>query len=321
MIDQALVEVNHYVHRCLQSEDELVTQMNQHALQQQGKQLRPRLVLLTAKAIRGTIYSKTYRGAALVGLMHHASLLHDDVIDQALYRRNVSTINAVWGNKMAILLGDYVLSSALGLATENQDYDYVATLSSTARLMSEGEILQLKQAKEGALSEAVYLQIIQKKTASLLAASCAIGALSVAADHGQVNALYEVGIQWGMAFQLSDDLLDYGVVPHTGKSPLMDLNSSIFTLPLIYALKKAPKKEGDDIKSFIKSSAETPFDVAFVQEILTFVYHWGGIDHTVKRVLAYQEEAIRLLRKHVQASDAREALVDLIHTSMPLKGL
>ncbi|NEJ83585.1 polyprenyl synthetase family protein, partial [Rhizobium leguminosarum] len=164
------------------------------------------------------ITDKTYRGAALVSLLHHASLIHDDVVDEAAYRRHVKTINTIWGNKLAVLFGDYILANSLRIAIENQDYNFLSMLTLTTQTMSEGEILQLRQAQEIVISETIYLEIIQKKTASLLAASCAMGAMSVSASQEQIEIMYAIGEQIGMAFQLSDDLLDYGTTTDAGKA-------------------------------------------------------------------------------------------------------
>lgn len=310
LITKELSKVNDCINRCLYNKDSIIEQIIQSSFQHQGKQLRPQLVLLVAGMLGRDITEKTRRGAALVSLLHHASIIHDDVIDEAGYRRYKKTVNTAWGNKLAVLLGDYVLASILRIAVENQDYDFLSMLTSTAQSMSEGEILQLMQAQEIELCEVTYLQIIQKKTASLLAASCAIGAMSVNATQEQVKIMYEIGEQLGMAFQLYDDLLDYNLAADTGKPKFMDLKSHILTLPLIYALQQALPPEKQHVLSLIRSY--NTVNINNVQEILSFVNRLGGINYTLQKIASYQQTALMLTKQHLQTSCYRDLFIKLI---------
>ncbi|MHB9147449.1 MAG: polyprenyl synthetase family protein [Candidatus Amoebophilus sp.] len=311
LISKELSKVNDYINRCLYTENPVIQQVIQYSFQQQGKQLRPQLVLIIASVLGNDITEKTRRGAALVSLLHHASLIHDDVVDEATYRRHKKTVNAIWGNKLAVLFGDYVLANSLQIAIENQDYDFLPMLTLTTQTMSEGEILQLRQAQEIMASEATYLEIIQKKTASLLAACCAMGAMSVSASQEQIEIMYAIGEQIGMAFQLSDDLIDYGATTNADKATFMDLKAHTLTLPLIYALQQASASETQYILSLVKSCNTA--DTKSTQEILSLINRIGGIKYTLQKINFYQQKALDLIKTHLRPSAYTDALVALIH--------
>jgi octaprenyl-diphosphate synthase len=312
LIAKELLKVNDYINKCLYSENPVIQQVIQYSFQHQGKQIRPQLLLIIASILEPNITDKTYRGAALVSLLHHASLIHDDVVDEATYRRHIKTVNAIWGNKLAVLFGDYILATSLRIATENQDYNFLSMLTSTTQIMSEGEILQLRQAQETIISETTYLEIIQKKTASLLAASCAMGAMSVSAPQNQIEIMYAIGEQIGMAFQLSDDLSDYsGNTTDAGKAKFMDFKARTLTLPLIYALQQVSASDAQYILSLIKNYNTA--DIEATQEILSFVNRAGGINYTVQKIIFYQQEALELIGSYLPPSAYTDALIALIH--------
>ncbi|OJW66631.1 MAG: hypothetical protein BGO68_01620 [Candidatus Amoebophilus sp. 36-38] len=309
-IQEGISKVNEYIYQSLQREDPSIQQFVDYLLQKQGKQIRPRFVLTVAVMLGERITEKTLRGAALISILHHASLIHDDVIDEASYRRHVKTFNVQWNNKLAVLFGDYLLATVLRIAVENNDYDYLAMLAKTAQAMSEGEILQLTRINGLSVSEVAYLHIIQQKTASLLGTACAIGAISVAASSTQIETLYTVGEQLGMAFQLRDDMLDYqGSVANTGKAPLMDLKEKKLTLPLIYALQQAQPSEAEAILHKIHYHIE---DTETLQQVGAFVHRLGGIDYTLKKMLDYREKALQILKNNVKPSVYQETLISLI---------
>jgi len=316
LITKELSKVNDYINKYLHNENPIIQQVIQYSFQHPGKQLRPQLLLIIANILGSNITDKTYRGAALVSLLHHASLIHDDVVDEATYRRHVKTVNTIWGNKLAVLFGDYILANSLRIAIENQDYNFLSMLTLTTQTMSEGEILQLRQAQEISISETIYLEIIQKKTASLLAASCAMGAMSVSASQEQIEIMYAIGEQIGMAFQLSDDLLDYATTTTTtttdaSKAKFMDLKAHTLTLPLIYTLQQVSASEAQYILSLIKSYNTS--GTKAIQEILSFVNRAGGINYTLQKITFYQQKALDLIGAHLPPSAYTDALIALIH--------
>lgn len=309
IIQEQLSQVNAYIQQCLSSNSQPLQQLITHLSQQQGKQIRPQLTLLMAAILGGKITAKARRAAALVSLLHDASLVHDDVIDEANTRRYVATVNAQWGNKVAVLWGDYILASMLRMLAANKDYDYMSMLVATAQAMAEGEIIQLQQAQLGSLSEAAYLQIIQKKTASLMAASCAVGAIAVYASSEKINTAYQIGEQLGMGFQLVDDLIDYNSYKHTGKAAFMDLKTQQFTLPLIYSLQNASLSEAQYIKKLIREAAH---DAAALQEVVKFVNQYGGITYTQQKISCYHQQILSLIDAYLPPSDYTAALVSLV---------
>jgi octaprenyl-diphosphate synthase len=311
---EELTQVNAYIQKSLQSEGSLLQQLITHIPQQQGKQIRPQLTLLVAGILSGKITDKVRRGAALVSLLHYASLIHDDVVDEASTRRYLPTVNAQWGNKVAVLWGDYVLASMLRMIAANKDYEYMDMLVTTAQAMAAGEIMQLQQVQAGECKEGAYLQIIQKKTASLMAASCALGAIAVDASSEQMNLAYQIGEQLGMAFQLADDLIDYDNYAHTGKAAFMDLKAQQFTLPLIYSLQNASLSEVQYIKRMIK---EATHDASALQAVLQFASQWGGIAYTQQKVSFYYQQTLKLLDAYFPPSDYTAALVSLIEQVLP----
>lgn len=284
----------------------LLDRIVRYLLKQKGKQLRPVLVLLTARAC-GEISDSTYRGAALVELLHTATLVHDDVVDDADRRRGLFSINALWKNKIAVLLGDFLLSRGLLLALDSRDYDLLHVLSDAVRRMSEGELLQIEKARRLDIDEETYFRIISDKTASLIAACTSCGAISATSDETVQEAMKQFGESLGMAFQIRDDLFDFGV-RDVGKPLGIDLQEKKMTLPLIHALSSAGWMERRSIMKIVRKKSKSPEDV---ETVTNFALERGGIDYARERMTAYAAEARGYLSV-LEPSDAREALDDLV---------
>ena len=288
------------------SDSSLLQEVTQHAFQAPGKQLRPKLVLLIAGACGG-ITPKAQRGAMLVTLLHQASLVHDDVVDEAMHRRGQPAIQAAWSNKVAVLLGDYLLAKGLHLATQHQDHDLLALIAETAQAMSEGELRQLEHAYQCTATEEVYLDIIHQKTAHLFGTCMAIGAIAAGAADTQVDRLRQAGEHLGMAFQLKDDWLDYGT-KDLGKPLGIDLRAGHLTLPLIHALQQAPTQQQQTVLHILKHHSNDPKKQ---QEVLAFVRQSPGMDYTRQQMYQYQQKALDALAQ-MAASPYQKALVALI---------
>ena len=274
-----------------------------YIVRQKGKKIRPILVLLSAKAC-GDVNESTYRGAALVEILHTATLIHDDVVDDADTRRGLASINAVWKNKIAVLMGDYMLAKGLLLSLDNDDFQFLKIISDSVRRMSEAEILQIKKSRDLDINEATYLKIISDKTASLIATCTRIGASSTTQDAVILQRMKEYGENLGMVFQIRDDLLDYvGRKSITGKPTGLDMKEKKITLPLIHSLSKAPGSQAKHMVKAIKHGATKKE----LQELVDFAYEYGGIDYAIKKEEHYSSLAIDALRDLPQ-SDAKEAL-------------
>lgn len=284
----------------------LLDRVVRYVLKQKGKQIRPVLVLLSAKMC-GPVNAQTYHAATLVELLHTATLVHDDVVDEAERRRGVYSINALWKNKIGVLLGDYLLSRGLLMALEHKAYALLHVVSDAVRRMSEGELLQIEKTRRLNLDEPTYFRIISDKTASLLAACTAAGAQSTTDDPDQIDRLREAGEKLGLAFQIRDDLFDFGL-DDVGKPLGIDLQEKKLTLPLIYALREAPKAERKRIMKIIRKSKK---DRADVRTVAQFVTEQGGMAYAQDRMQALGEEAKVLLRTF-PASDARTSMIDLV---------
>jgi octaprenyl-diphosphate synthase len=267
----------------------LDTIMN-YIVKRKGKQMRPLLVLHCAKLF-GDINEATYRGAALVELLHTATLVHDDVVDESNMRRGFFSINALWKNKVAVLVGDYLLSKGLLLSLRNKDFKALEILSSAVEQMSEGELLQMEKARKLDITEEVYFDIITKKTASLLASCCGIGANSTNEDEETVEAIIAMGNAVGIAFQIKDDLFDYGD-NKIGKPTGIDIIEKKMTLPLIYALNVADERERRAMIKIIKKDKKSKKQV---NEVIAFVKQKGGLDYAQKRMMEYKNKAEILL--------------------------
>ena len=277
----------------------------QYLLTRKGKQIRPTLVLLSAE-MAGGITERSYRAATLVELLHTATLVHDDVVDESDTRRGIPSINALWRNKVGVLLGDYLLSRGLLLALDDGDYDLLHVVSDAVRRMSEGELLQIEKARKLDITEESYFQIISDKTASLLAACMACGAASAGADDATVAKAKAIGETLGLAFQIRDDLFDYDAVD-VGKPVGLDLQERKMTLPLILALDRADAGDRKRIRRIVRKRKKSPADTA---EVLRFVEASGGLAAARERMETLASDAADALRRF-PPSDAREALVGL----------
>jgi octaprenyl-diphosphate synthase len=277
-----------------------------YIVKRKGKQMRPLLVLHCAKLF-GEVSETTYRGAALVELLHTATLVHDDVVDESHLRRGFFSINALWKNKIAVLVGDYLLSKGLLLSLKNKDYDSLEILSTAVEEMSEGELLQIEKARKLDITEDVYFDIITKKTASLLAACCGIGAKSSNVDETTLNQVIDMGTNLGIAFQIKDDLFDYGD-NKIGKPTGIDIREKKMTLPLIYALTKASKAEKRHILRLVKKSKQGKKDVSAV---IDFVHEKGGVEYAHSRMIEYKTRAEEILT-NLPTTSSTEYLSTLI---------
>lgn len=252
-------------------------------------------VFLIAKMTNnGEVNERTYRGASVIELIHTATLVHDDVVDDSNRRRGFFSINALWKNKIAVLVGDYLLSKGLLLSIDNDDFDLLKIISIAVREMSEGELLQIEKARKLDITEEVYFEIIRKKTATLIAACCAMGAQSVNAPKNEVETMRKFGELIGMAFQIKDDLFDYGEEA-IGKPTGIDIKERKMTLPLIYALTHASEK---DRRWLINSVKNHNRDNKRVKEVIGFVKNTGGLEYAVSKMKAYQKEALQLLQSY-----------------------
>ncbi len=303
------VELKHfqsYFREAMQSEIWLLDRVVQYVLKQKGKQIRPILVLLSAKMC-GNVNEKTYHAAALVELLHTATLVHDDVVDEAERRRGMFSVSSLWKRKVAVLFGDYLFSRGMLLALDHKDYNLLHTVSDAVRRMSEGELLQLEKSRRLNIDEPTYFRIISDKTASLLAACTACGAQSVSEDAGQRNRLREAGEKLGLAFQIRDDLFDFGV-DDVGKPLGIDLQEKKLTLPLIYALKQAPRAERKRIMKIVRKDKKDRDDIRTVAQ---FVADQGGIVYARSQMQALAEAAKTLLQSFPE-TEARTSMLDLV---------
>lgn len=284
----------------------LLDRIMQYIVKRKGKQMRPMFVLLSAK-LHGEINDASYRAASLVELLHTATLVHDDVVDDATERRGFLSINALWKNKIAVLVGDYLLSKGLLLSLENQDFNTLTILSNAVKKMSEGELLQIEKTRNLNFDESVYYDIINGKTASLLASSCAAGAASVTNNEEIIQKMKTFGEQVGMAFQIKDDLFDYGDAK-VGKPTGNDIKEKKLTLPLIHILQKVPKDLKRAIIYIVKNNNNDKQKVKFV---IDAVKSNGGIEYAEAKMIEYRDNALAILNSF-PATPAREAMEELV---------
>lgn len=284
----------------------LLDKITWYIVQRKGKQVRPMLVLLSARLF-GPINEASYTAASLVELLHTASLVHDDVVDDSNERRGFFSINAVWKNKIAVLVGDYLLSQGLLLSIRNQQTGQLALVSRAVKEMAEGELLQMEKARRLDIQEDVYYDIIRQKSASLIAAACAAGASSTAPDEETVQRMWLFGEKTGMAFQIRDDLFDFG--SHDVGKPLgIDIKEKKMTLPLIHALAHAERSERRRILNIVRNESHKTEKVA---EVIRFVRESGGIEYAREAMYRFRQEAFDLLET-TPASEARQAMRDLL---------
>ncbi len=306
-VETELKQFNEQFKSSLKSKSTLLDLVTKYIFKQKSKKIRPLLVFLSSAAAGG-ISERSYRGAILVELLHTATLVHDDVVDNAEKRRGLPSINAVWKNKIAVLLGDYLLAKGLMLAVDGEDFDFLKIITNTVRRMSEGELLQISKTRKLNIDEETYFRIISDKTASLLSTCCEIGARSATEDPEEIEAMRKFGENLGIAFQIRDDILDFvgksGVI---GKPLGGDIKEKKLTLPLIYTLNKKDKPEADKIKKLIRKSGRKDN----LQTVIDFVKENGGIEYSYKVAKDYSDSAKENL-KIFPESDSRKALEMLV---------
>lgn len=291
----------------IKSETALLDKITHYIIKRKGKQVRPMFVFLSAKMC-GNVTESTYTAASLIELLHTATLVHDDVVDDAHKRRGFFSVNALWKNKIAVLVGDYLLSKGLLLSVENNEFKLLQLVSDAVREMSEGELLQMQKSRLLNITEDVYFEIIRKKTASLISACCSTGAVSAGMENGAIETLGRFGEKAGMAFQIKDDLFDYGLGGKIGKPTGIDIKERKLTLPLIYALQNASRSDRKQLIGIIKNHNEEP---KRVQEVIDFVLTSGGIEYATEKMHEIKNEALELL-KNFDDNGSRKALEGLV---------
>jgi octaprenyl-diphosphate synthase len=306
VISEELVQFERHFRDAVKSRVALLDRIMQYIVKRKGKQLRPMFVLLSAR-LGGEVNDSTYRAASLVELLHTATLVHDDVVDDAMERRGFFSINALWKNKIAVLVGDYLLSKGLLLSLNNKDHEVLRILSEAVRLMSEGELLQIEKARKLNLKESIYYEIINGKTASLLASACAAGASTTFTDQQDVEKMRLFGEKVGMAFQIKDDLFDYGS-EDIGKPTGNDIKEKKLTLPLIYTLNQCSADIRRKIIYIIKNENTQKDKVKFV---IDSVIATGGIAYATQKMFDFRDEALEILHQF-PVSPFRDALEELV---------
>lgn len=287
----------------------LLNRITYYVVNRKGKQMRPMFVFLVAKMVSdGLVGERTYRGASVIELIHTATLVHDDVVDDSNRRRGFFSINALWKNKIAVLVGDYLLSKGLLLSIDNNDFDLLKIISVAVREMSEGELLQIQKARRLDITEDIYYEIIRQKTATLIAACCALGAKSVIDDSIQVEKMRYFGELIGMAFQIKDDLFDYSDRA-IGKPTGIDIKEQKMTLPLIYVLNNCSSKEKSWLINSIKNHNK---DKKRVREVIDFVKAQNGLVYAEAKMVEFQQEAIKILDAY-PTSDFKAALILMVN--------
>ena len=305
-IKEELSSFEDHFKAAMKSHVPLLDKITYYIVQRKGKQVRPVFVFLCAK-ICGEISSKTYAAASIVEIIHTATLVHDDVVDDAYERRGMFSINALWKNKVAVLIGDYLFSQGLLVALDNNAVDILRILSNATKEMIEGELLQIEKARKLDIKEEVYYEIIRQKTASLIAGSCSAGAASTTNDAELIEQFRLFGEKIGIAFQIKDDLFDFGF-DNVGKPTGIDIKEKKMTLPLIYALNHADKAEKKKIMNIVRKHNEDKNKVA---EVIDFVRNSGGMEYANQKMIEYKEEAIAILDR-LPHSESRESLKDLV---------
>lgn len=291
----------------------LLDKIMNYIVKRKGKQMRPMFVFLMAKSC-GPLNESSFRGAALIELLHTATLVHDDVVDDANYRRGFFSLNALWKNKIAVLVGDYLLSRGLLLSIENKDFHLLEIVSRAVKEMSEGELMQIEKARKLDITEEVYFDIIRQKTATLIAACCSVGAASVGMSQDKIDKAWEFGEKVGIAFQIKDDLFDYGE-DEIGKPLGIDIKERKMTLPLIYSMNHASKSDKRKLKNIIKNHNE---DSKKVKEVISYVKESGGMKYAAEVMNSYKEEALELL-KDFGSSEYTESLKGLVRYTIERK--
>jgi len=302
-----MAEFEAYFSRKMRSKIPLLNIILNYILRRKGKQMRPLLVFLTAR-LNGEIVESTYIAATCIELLHTASLVHDDVVDDANERRGSLSINALWNSKIAVLLGDYLLSTGMHICVENSRYDMLEIISEAVKSMSEGELLQLQKARKLNIKEEDYFKIIISKTAALLAACTACGARSVSDDAETIQLMKELGENIGIAFQIRDDILDYEGTGITGKIVGNDIKEKKITLPLIYALENSANSKRRHIINIVRSRKKTKSEIS---EVISFVIEYGGLDYAELKMNQYRDKALAILDSYAD-SEVKESLREFV---------
>jgi octaprenyl-diphosphate synthase len=307
-VDTEMAEFEAYFSRTMRSDIPLLNIILNYVLRRKGKQMRPLLVFLTAR-LNGTIAESTYIAATCIELLHTASLVHDDVVDDAHERRGALSINALWNSKIAVLLGDYLLSSGMHICVEKSRYDMLEIISEAVKSMSEGELLQLQKARKLNIKEEDYYKIIISKTAALLSACTACGARSVSEDTEVIQLMKDFGENIGIAFQIRDDILDYEGTGLTGKTVGNDIKEKKITLPLIHALEQSVNSKKRHILNIVRNKKKTR---AEINEVISFVMDYGGLEYAELKMNQYRDKALAILDSYPD-SEVKESLKGFVH--------
>lgn len=305
-IEKELELFEKHFRESMRSHVPLLDRIMYYIVRRKGKQVRPMFVFLSAK-LCGEINEASYVASSLVELLHTATLVHDDVVDDSYERRGFFSINALWKNKVAVLVGDYLLAQGLLLALKNKEFRLLEILSEAVKAMSEGELLQLEKARRLDIKESIYYDVIRQKTASLIAAACSAGAASTTKDEAAIERMRLFGEYIGIAFQIKDDLFDFGT-DDVGKPLGIDIQEKKLTLPLIYALDNAPKSQKRHIIRLIKKYSDRPEKV---KEVIEFVHRSGGLQYAQKAMEEYSKSAFEILHTFPDVP-ARQALEELV---------
>ena len=302
-IKEELKQFDQTFRQAIHSDIKLLNIVIHFIIRRKGKQMRPILVFLSAK-LTGEITPSTYIAASMIEMLHTASLIHDDVVDESYERRNYFSINALWKSKMAVLIGDYLLAQGLLISVKNNAYDILRIVSDAVREMSEGEILQMEQSRKLSITEEKYFDIIRRKTATLIKACAASGARSVNASDDDMEKMAQYGEKLGIAFQIQDDLLDYNLESKAGKPSGNDIKEKKITLPLIHSLQKANPLETKSILSLVNKGKA---NAKALHEITQFIVSKGGFEYSIHKMNEYRDAAIRILDSFPD-SDAKRSL-------------
>lgn len=299
-----------YFKDSMKSDVALLDKVTQYIVKRKGKQMRPMFVFLTAKML-GEINQVTYDATTLVELLHTATLVHDDVVDDANERRGFFSVNALWKNKIAVLVGDYMLSRILLLSIEKENLELLEVVARAVREMSEGELLQIEKARDLNIDEEIYFEVIRKKTASLISTCCEAGALSVHANEHK-EKMRKFGELIGLAFQIKDDIFDFGSGEHIGKPTGIDIREQKMTLPLIYVMNHSSPEIRKELLYIMKNE----YDVsAKIKRVIQLVIEYGGIQYATQKMQSIAQEALEILVDFPD-NDAKNALIGLVHYTM-----
>ena len=287
----------------------LLNRITHYIIKRKGKQMRPMLIFLCSKLLsNGKVNDKVYRGASVIELIHTATLIHDDVVDESNKRRGFFSINAIWKNKIAVLVGDFLLSKGMLLCIDNKDYDILDVISESVKQMSEGELLQIEKTKKLNIDEKTYFEIIEKKTASLISSCCKIAAISVTTNSNQIEKISKLGMYIGIAFQIKDDLFDYGK-SRIGKPRGIDIKQKKLTLPLIYTLNNVEKKERKWIVNSLKKRNKSR---TLINQIIRLVKERGGLNYAIETMNKYHQLSLKEL-EDFQDSRYKDSLISMIN--------